>query len=276
MNDKQPQKQNNAAKTAVQELGEHIGELPAAPAPRAAVQPLEELPWADTPPPENNGLQKQSADLRRFMTAMARAQGEVKNAQKSKKNTHFNTTYADLAAIADACREALSKNLIAWVQTPCWSEGRVWLETTLTHGPSGQYKTGDYPIPAAAVGKSQDLVAAFTYARRASLAMMVGVVSEDEDVDGNDVPTGDPDGMNQDQQRQPVETKAQRMGKQWAAGAIRKIAILKTAEELSAWEQDAQRQETLADLARIVPDSHADVMAALKSRAAELDTATSG
>ena len=40
--------------------------------------------------------------------ALAKAQKVIKNAAKNKTNPHFKATYADLAAIWDACRDPLN------------------------------------------------------------------------------------------------------------------------------------------------------------------------
>jgi hypothetical protein len=228
---------------------------------KAAVEILgvaEEWPHETTDAPAVKS--ERSDDVRRLMTALALAQGEIENAGKGRKNTHFNTTYADLADIANACRPALSRYLIAWVQIPKFTPEEIWLETTLTHGPSGQYVVGKWPIPGSAKNKSQDLVAAFTYARRASLATMVGVVSEDEleDDDGNSTQTHTDAGV-----AQPAkETVANSAMKQWVPWAIRKVGTLKTMEELTKWEEEKGKE--LRDLNRALPEEHAKVMQAIQ------------
>lgn len=219
---------------------------------------------------EFNAQAGRSTDMRRFSTALARAQGMITNAHKSSDNPHFKTKYADLAEIADACRAALSANQISWEQIPKFTESEIWLETILTHGPSGQYRIGRWPIPSAARGKMQDLMAAFTYARRGSLAMMVGVVSEDDD-DGNATQAIPGDDMNQDRQPEPPrETKAQAAAAQWASGAINKINTFKDRVALTEWENDPKRQESLVDLRRVSPDWHTKVMDAIQAKQAAL------
>lgn len=220
-----------------------------------------------------NGFAKRSDDIRALAVAMAKAQGEIKPAKKNKENTHFKVDYADLAAIAEACRPALSKVGVWWTQTPRYTPEEIWLETMLIHGESGQFTVGHFPIPNLFRNDSQKLGAAFTYARRFSLAMMVGVVAEDDDDDGNSVPAEDKDGMNQDREP-PKPTKAQSAGIQWAAGALRRIPLLDTPEKLVAWE--TERQDALTDLSRIVPDEHKKVMAAIAAQAEKLDASTSG
>ncbi len=224
-----------------------------------------ERPFETTGAPEVKP--DRSDDTRRLMTALALAQGEIENAGKGRKNTHFNTTYADLADIANACRPALSRHLIAWVQIPKFTPEEIWLETTLTHGPSGQYVIGKWPIPPGAKNKSQDLVAAFTYARRASLATMVGVVSEDEleDDDGNSTQQHADAGVPAADRK---DSKNLTAAKQWAEWAARKVKTIDSAEALSKWEEE--KAKDLTDLARVHPDGHTAVMAAIQDRHAAL------
>lgn len=276
MSDKTQASKAPSTKTPVEDLAEmtdgatpgQVDELePVAPAePAPAVLIIPEILPEEGSEPEFNPVAGRSADMRRFSTALARAQGMVRNARKSRANTHFSSRYADLKEIADACRPALAANQISWEQVPRFTPEEIWLETILTHGPSGQYRIGKWPIPNGVRGNSQQLMAAFTYGRRGSLAMMVGVVSEDdnEDDDANSVPAGD---QNQDRPPEPPrETKAQTAARVWADGAFRRIDRCKTPEELSAWENDPKRQEALVDLRRILPEMQEKVMAAIQAK----------
>lgn len=121
--------------------------------------------------------------------ALAAAQGAIKGAIKSKENPYFRFHYADLAAIMDACREALSKNGIAIVQTTDFSVSPedvlgpvAWIETTLIHS-SDQWISGRYPVRPVK-DDPQGLGSAITYARRYALAAITGVVADNDDDDG--------------------------------------------------------------------------------------------
>jgi len=125
----------------------------------------------------------QSENINELAGALAKAQGSIKVAAKAKDNPFFKSKYADLPAVWEACRDALTSNGIAVVQSPQHDlEGNVYLETTLAHS-SGQWMKSSYPIRPAKPDP-QGFASAITYARRYALSAMVGVVA-DEDDDGN-------------------------------------------------------------------------------------------
>ena len=69
--------------------------------------------------------------------ALAKAQGEIQTASKDKNNPAFRSKYADLGAVWDACRSALTTNGLSVVQMPTDAgEGRVGLD-----GPRGRART---------------------------------------------------------------------------------------------------------------------------------------
>lgn len=121
--------------------------------------------------------------LKNLFTAMAKAQSQIETAIKDKTNPHYKSKYADLGAIWDACRKALTDNGIAVMQWPLHSEdGKAHLETILTHG-SGESLSRVFSIPVSKQD-AHGYGSAITYLRRFSLASVVGVVA-DEDDDGN-------------------------------------------------------------------------------------------
>ena len=109
--------------------------------------------------------------------ALAKAQGMMENAVMNRTNPHFKSRYADLAAIINAARKALSANGLAFVQTI--SDGV--LHTRLLHT-SGQWIASEHPLPMS--GKPQEIGSALTYARRYSLSALLGIAA-DEDDDAN-------------------------------------------------------------------------------------------
>lgn len=121
-------------------------------------------------------------ELNELAAALAKAQGELKNATLNKINPHFKSRYADLSAIIDATRATLAKHGLSVVQTTKVSEAGLSLETRLLHS-SGQFIVGEYPLPMV-TDKPQQMGSALTYARRYSLAAICGI-SADEDDDAN-------------------------------------------------------------------------------------------
>lgn len=123
-----------------------------------------------------------SPEIAKLAEALAKAQGQIKGAAKDSTNPHFKSKYADLASVWDACRTALSANGLSVVQLPDVSADGVFLHTTLAHS-SGQWMRGTMPVRPVQ-DTPQGLGSALTYARRYSLAAMVGVAPDDDD-DGN-------------------------------------------------------------------------------------------
>lgn len=238
-------------------------------APPMGLTVWEEPEPESSPPPVR--LIGGSEDRRRLMTALSHAQGEIRNAKKSKENPHFKSDYADLAEIADAARPALSRHLIAWTQVPILGETEMYLETTLTHGPSGQYIVGMWPLPLNLRGNQQSLMAAITYAKRGSLAAMVGIVSEDEDDDGNRaVLAGDQEPGVERKPEPQGPTKAQREGEEWVRWAIRKVGTLESVKDISDFEE--KYRPSMTDLAKVLPERHQQLVDALAARTEAMNT----
>jgi len=123
-----------------------------------------------------------SASISEITKALVKAQAVIKAAPKDAVNPHFRSKYSDLPSVYEACREALTSNGIAVSQVPVFSEGEQFLKTILMHV-SGEWIAGDYALRPTK-NDPQGMGSALTYARRYSLASMVGVVSDDDD-DGN-------------------------------------------------------------------------------------------
>ena len=122
----------------------------------------------------------QSENIAALSAALAKAQGAIEGAVKGKTNPAFKSKYADLASVWDACREALTDNGLAVIQSPGpLAEGRMEMTTMLVHS-SGEWVRGVLTIP---LGKADahGYGSATTYARRFALAAFVGVAPEDDD-----------------------------------------------------------------------------------------------
>jgi hypothetical protein len=107
--------------------------------------------------------------------ALAKAQIEMGPALKDSTNPAFSSKYADLASVWDACRVALSANGLAVVQGPELAERGVSVTTRLLHS-SGQWAESTLILPMDKA-TAQGAGSAITYARRYSLAAMVGVAA---------------------------------------------------------------------------------------------------
>lgn len=128
-----------------------------------------------------------SDQINEIATALAKAQGAIEGAKKDSVNPHFRSKYADLGAVWDACREALSKNGISVIQ-PIVSvhhieDDRVVQRVTITRlmHSSGQWiEDGGVPL-ILSKDDMQGLGSALTYSRRYGLMAMVGIAPEDDD-----------------------------------------------------------------------------------------------
>ncbi len=124
-----------------------------------------------------------SDQLNELFSALCKAQGEIKRASKDGNNPHFRAKFASLESVVDASRDALNKYGLSVTQvTTAGDDGSLHLITMLGHI-SGQFIYGRYPV----VPVKQDpqgFGSALSYAKRYSLAAIVGVVSSDEDDDG--------------------------------------------------------------------------------------------
>jgi hypothetical protein len=124
---------------------------------------------------------KTSPEVDKISAAFAKAQSEVKGAIKDSQNPHLKNKYADLASTFDACRDALSKNGLAVIQDP-GSPGQNYVSvTTRVIHSSGQWFEADGLMMPLEKPSAQAVGSAITYARRYSLAAMMGICPEDDD-----------------------------------------------------------------------------------------------
>ena len=121
----------------------------------------------------------QSENINELVTALAKAQGQMRGAVKDSTNPHFKSRYADLGSVWEACREPLSENGLAVIQAMGTDKKRQTLITTLAHS-SGQWINSTVTLPLQK-GTPQDLGSCITYCRRYALAAMVGIFQEDDD-----------------------------------------------------------------------------------------------
>jgi hypothetical protein len=124
--------------------------------------------------------------INELAAALAKAQSEMSTATTSSDNPYFKTKYADLTAIVNASRPALTKNGLAVVQQIVLSDdGSQVLSTVMTHS-SGQWIESRMRI-IPPKNDVQSIGSYITYLRRYSYAALVGVVAADEDDDGERV-----------------------------------------------------------------------------------------
>lgn len=129
----------------------------------------------------------------KLASALSKAQAEIRHAEKSAENPAFKRDgkpmkYATLADIWDAARAPLTKNGLCIVQAPRRTEsGGVAVRTMLLHESGETYDAGELEMPGG--NTAQAVGSAITYARRYSMAAIVGI-APDEDDDGAAASTG--------------------------------------------------------------------------------------
>ena len=124
---------------------------------------------------------EQPARLAELTKALINVQRSVNAAKPNKTNPHLKNKYADLASVWDTCRELLADNGLAVTHTFRESENAetITCVATLLHE-SGEQITSALTMKP---GKStpQEMGSAITYARRYTLASLVGIVVDDDD-----------------------------------------------------------------------------------------------
>jgi len=125
---------------------------------------------------------RRSESIGNLVAALVKVQAAVKDPERKSENPFFKSHYADLKAVSDACRGLLSQNGLAVMQYAGVIPGQgAALVTTLAHV-SGEWQEGALPLsPTKDDPQSQG--SALTYARRYSLAAMIGLAPADDDDD---------------------------------------------------------------------------------------------
>ncbi len=144
-------------------------------------------------------MHRSSETIGAIAAALAKAQGELTNPEKSLSATIRSPfpregdrtfRYASLASGLDIVRKSLGQHEIATVQTAAIDQttGQIQLTTLLAHA-SGEWISSDWPVcPTSETASPHRMGAALTYARRYALFALVGIAGED-DLDAPDLVT---------------------------------------------------------------------------------------
>jgi ERF superfamily len=144
-------------------------------------------------------MHRSSESIGAIAAALAKAQGELTNPEKSliatirsplPRESDRTFRYASLASGLDIVRKSLGQHEIATMQTTAIDQdsGQIRLTTLLAHA-SGEWISSDWPVcPASETASPHRMGAALTYARRYALFALVGIAGED-DLDAPDLLT---------------------------------------------------------------------------------------
>jgi hypothetical protein len=142
-------------------------------------------------------MQRASGSIGALAAALAKAQGELVNPEKSLVATiradgrgggERTFRYAPLSGGLDIVRKTLGQHEIATIQTTSLDQtaGIINLTTVLAHA-SGEWIASDWPVcPISETTTPHRMGAALTYARRYALFTLVGIAGED-DLDAPDL-----------------------------------------------------------------------------------------
>jgi hypothetical protein len=142
-------------------------------------------------------MQRSSPSIAALATALAKAQIELTNPEKSLigaiepqrgQGGARQFRYAPLSSGLEIVRKTLGQHEIATVQTTAVDQaaGIINLTTVLAHS-SGEWIASDWPVcPVAETATPHRMGAALTYARRYALFTLVGIAGED-DLDAPDL-----------------------------------------------------------------------------------------
>jgi hypothetical protein len=142
-------------------------------------------------------MHRSSESIGAIAAALAKAQGELTNPEKSLTATIRSPfppegdrtfRYASLASGLDIVRKSLGQHEIATIQTTRIDEaaGQIRLTTLLMHA-SGEWISSDWPVCASSeTAAPHRMGAALSYARRYALFTLVGIAGED-DLDAPDL-----------------------------------------------------------------------------------------
>jgi len=164
-------------------------------------------------PPLNTSGIEHSLEIKDIAAALAKAQANIKNAERDAENPYFHSSYATLASSWDAIRKPMTDEGLSIIQGPAATtlppgsdpgeRAEVKVTTMLLHS-SGQWFKATVTLPVIAMRRKaregeadndadrapgritpQAIGSAITYGRRYGLECLAGVAPEAEDDDGN-------------------------------------------------------------------------------------------
>lgn len=121
-----------------------------------------------------------SETITKISASLLIAQKKMGGAKKDAVNPYFKSSYADLGAVMEACKDALNENGIIVLQPVGSDEIGVYVETVLLHE-SGEFISDMMRIAVKSPNDPQAQGSAITYARRYGLQSMVFIPAEDDD-----------------------------------------------------------------------------------------------
>lgn len=201
-------------------------------------------------------MQRSSESIGAIAAALARAQAELTNPEKSLVATirspfpregERTFRYAPLSSGLEIVRKSLGRHEIATVQTTAidTTAGLIRLTTVLAHS-SGEWVSSDWPVcPISDTAAPHRMGAALTYARRYALFTLVGIAGED-DLDAPDLDEGSKAGASQWRGAPEVGSEnGHAVPGAGPASAARRASVARPAKPLLAPEDSASLRNRL-------------------------------
>ena len=224
-------------------------------------------------------MHRSSESIAALATALAKAQGELVNPEKSLTATiktdrrgDFERTfhYAPLSSGLDIVRKTLGANKIATLQTTAvdYASGTINLNTVLAHT-SGEWIASDWPVcHVTDIATPHRMGAALTYARRYALFTLVGIAGED-DVDAPSLVAEKRTEGGKSVNRIAIQPRKSMLEPGPSAvlrdQLVTDISSLTTVGETTAWARGIlkEKNKMTAEDARLVEDAFAAKLSAL-------------
>lgn len=123
-----------------------------------------------------------SESITKISIALLKAQKEMINPKKDKKNPFFKSDYVSLNAVLEACLEALNENCISLIQPTTSHDGKNFVETLLLHE-SGEFIGSETEIKNVKGNDPQAEGSGISYARRYGLQSLLSLTANDDDAE---------------------------------------------------------------------------------------------
>lgn len=121
-----------------------------------------------------------SDSIIKIAPALLAAQKLIGAAKKDAKNPFFKSSYADLGAVMEVCKQPLNDNGLVVLQPVGRDEIGAYVETWIIHE-SGEFMSERTPVVVKSQNDPQALGSAITYSRRYGLQSFGFIPAEDDD-----------------------------------------------------------------------------------------------
>ena len=139
----------------------------------------ENIPNGNPDPQNISNEQWKSEDIDKLATALAKAQAEIKGAEKKSTNPFFNSGYADLHTVIESSFPFLTKHGLSVIQGNDGKPGEFYVTTMLLHS-SGQWVKSRLKMPIEKA-TAQAIGSTITYGRRYGLSAICGIAQYDDE-----------------------------------------------------------------------------------------------